>query len=159
MEESILNSTKKILGLEPTYTPFDLDVITHINAAFSLLDQLGVGPEGGFHIEDDTAVWSDFINAPPNQLYLVKTYIYLKVRMLFDPPSTSFLIEATNNQIKEYEWRLNVFREVELPPVEEQQLDYLRDKATKLSRKPRIPAGRRWIDVNINPITGEPLDQ
>ena len=114
MEESILNSTKKILGLADDYTPFDLDVITHINAAFSILDQLGVGPLGGFSIVDDTTTWSEFI-VPDNQLHLVKTYVFLKVRMLFDPPTTSFLIEAMNNQIKEYEWRLNIFREYALP--------------------------------------------
>ena len=116
MEESILISTKKILGLDATYTPFDLDVITHINAAFSLLNQLGVGPEGSFFIEDETAEWAD-LGLPPNQLHLAKTYVYLKVRVLFDPPGTSFLVEAANNQIKEYEWRLNIFREVELPPL------------------------------------------
>lgn len=115
MEESILKSTKKILGLADDYTPFDLDVITHINASFSLLDQLGVGPEGGFSIVDDTTLWVDYI-VPANQLHLVKTYIFLKVRMLFDPPSTSFLINAYNDQIKEYEWRLNVFREGVLYP-------------------------------------------
>jgi hypothetical protein len=117
MEESILKSTKKILGLADNYTPFDLDVITHINAAFSILDQLGVGPDGGFMIEDETTVWGDYV-APLNQLHLIKTYIFLKVRLLFDPPTTSFLIEATNNQIKEYEWRLNTFREWELDPTD-----------------------------------------
>jgi hypothetical protein len=111
MVDSILDSTKKILGLDATYTPFDLDIITHINAAFSILDQLGVGPEGGFFIEDAEATWADFV-CPPNQLNLVRTYVFLKVRMLFDPPTTSFLIEACNNQIREYEWRLNSFREV-----------------------------------------------
>ena len=115
MEESVLISTKKILGLDAAYTPFDLDVITHINAAFSILNQLGVGPVDGFFIEDETAKWDDFL-VPLNQISLVKTYVYLKVRVLFDPPGTSFLLEAANNQIKEYEWRLNVFREVELPP-------------------------------------------
>lgn len=118
MEDSILKSTKKILGLADDYTPFDLDVITHINAAFSLLDQLGVGQEGGFFITDDTAMWAEFL-APPNQLNLVKTYVFLKVRSLFDPPATSFLIEATEKQIKEYEWRLNVFREVVEHPYDE----------------------------------------
>lgn len=116
MEESILISTKKILGLETAFTPFDLDIITHINAAFSILNQLGVGPAGGFFIEDATTQWAAFI-VPKNQLLLVKTYVYLKVRVLFDPPGTSFLLDASNNQIKEYEWRLNMFREVELPPV------------------------------------------
>jgi hypothetical protein len=121
MEESILTSTKKVLGLEASYIPFDLDVITHINAAFSLLNQLGVGPEDGFSIEDDAAVWEDF-GVSANQLHLIKTYVFLKVRVLFDPPGTSFLLESANNQIKEYEWRLNVFREVEdypfVPPEE-----------------------------------------
>jgi hypothetical protein len=115
MEESILKSTKKILGLDAQYTPFDLDIITHINAAFSILDQLGVGPDGGFYIEDETALWSDYL-VPPNQLNLIKTYVYLKVRILFDPPGTSFLLQSAEDQIREYEWRLNVFREVLLPP-------------------------------------------
>ena len=160
MEESILRSTKKILGLDEAYTPFDLDVITHINASFSLLDQLGVGPEGGFSIEDESTLWSDYA-APANQLHLVKTYVYLKVRILFDPPGTSFLLESANNQIKEYEWRLNVFREVELPPVEIQQQQYLSNKLQKvkeLSAQSKVPTGRRWIDVNVDPVTGEPLD-
>lgn len=115
MEESILNSTKKILGLADTYTVFDLDVITHINAAFSILNQLGVGPTVMFFIEDDTAVWADF-ECPPEQLHLVKTYIFLKVRILFDPPATSYLISAATDQIKEYEWRLNTFREEVIRP-------------------------------------------
>lgn len=110
MTSSILNSTKKILGLDFDYTPFDLDIITHINAAFSVLNQLGLGPLDGFMIEDDQADWGEF-QVPQNQLNLVKTYIYLKVRTLWDPPTTSYLIEATNKQIAEIEWRLNVFRE------------------------------------------------
>jgi hypothetical protein len=116
MEESILDSTKKILGLDASYTPFDLDVITHINAAFSILNQLGVGPEEGFSISDSGSVWGDF-GVPLNQLSLVKTYVFLKVRMLFDPPSTSFLLDTYTKQIQEYEWRLNTFREVSLAPV------------------------------------------
>jgi hypothetical protein len=117
MEESILKSTKKVLGLDESYTAFDLDVITHINAAFSILDQLGVGPEGGFAIEDDLAEWNEY-PVPMNQLHLIKTYVYLKVRILFDPPGTSFLVNAANDQLKEYEWRLNIFREVALPEEE-----------------------------------------
>ena len=108
--DSILNSTKKILGLAQDYTPFDLDVITHINAAFSTLDQLGVGPAGGLFIEDSTATWDEF-DVPANQLNMVKSYFYLYVRMLFDPPQTSFHIAAMERQLKEFEWRLNVLRE------------------------------------------------
>ena len=124
MEQSILNNVKKVLGLAPTYTPFDEDVIMHINAAFSVLAQLGVGPIEGFTIEDETAVWGDFmlIAGSESSLSLVKTYIYLKVKILFDPPGTSFLLESANNQIKEYEWRLNVAREYVLPPRVEEPL-------------------------------------
>lgn len=113
MESSILTSTKKILGIAKTYTAFDLDIITHINAAFSVLSQLGVGPAEGFMIEDDTSIWEDY-DVPQNWLNLVRTYVFLKVRLTFDPPGTSYLIEAMNKQIDEYEWRLNTFREGEL---------------------------------------------
>lgn len=115
MENSILDSTKKTLGLAPDYDVFDQDIITHINSVFSIICQLGVGPEEGFYIQDETAMWSDF-PVPQNQLSLIRTYVFLKVRMLFDPPTMSFLIEAMNNQIREYEWRLNIFREMVLPP-------------------------------------------
>ncbi|MET0785496.1 MAG: hypothetical protein ABWY25_02165 [Paenisporosarcina sp.] len=114
MESSILISTKKILGVAQEYTAFDLDIITHINAAFSTLCQLGVGPTEGFAIEDEADIWDDFI-VPSNQMNMVRTYIYLKTRMFFDPPTTSFHIDAMNKQIAELEWRLNVFREVQLP--------------------------------------------
>ena len=96
--ESILNSTKKVLGLAEDYDAFDQDVITHINATFSVLNQVGVGPADGFFIEDDTAVWAD-VGLPDNQLHLVKTYMYLKVRFLFDPPGTSFHMSAMKEQI------------------------------------------------------------
>jgi len=114
MEPSILTSTKKVLGIAETYTVFDMDIVTFINTAFSILNQLGVGPVDGFFIEDESAEWEDF-EVPPNQLNLVRTYVFLKVRLLFDPPSTSFLIAAMTDQVKEYEWRLNVFREDLLP--------------------------------------------
>jgi hypothetical protein len=121
MEPSILKSTKKILGIAEDYTAFDLDIITHINSAFSTLTQLGVGPTNGFMIEDDTAVWSDFITDVPSSIYetptddlqynSVKTYVFLRVRQLFDPPTTSYLITAYDKQIQELEWRLNAHRE------------------------------------------------
>jgi hypothetical protein len=111
METSILTSTKKILGLAEDYIAFDLDVITHINSAFSTLTQLGVGPVAGFMIEDATADWSSFIPIDDIQYNSIKTYVYLRVRMLFDPPATSFVIAALNEQIRELEWRLNIHRE------------------------------------------------
>jgi hypothetical protein len=110
MENSILISTKKILGIAEDYTAFDLDVITHINTAFSTLTQLGVGPAEGFMIEDASAVWDDFV-ADDLQYNSVKSYVFLRVRHLFDPPTTSYLINASEKQIQELEWRLNVHRE------------------------------------------------
>lgn len=112
MSTSILTSTKKILGLDQEYTPFDLDIITHINTAFSTLTQLGIGPTDGFSIEDADPEWTAFVD--DDRLNSVKTYVYLRVRLLFDPPQASYLIEAINKQIAEIEWRLNMHREVEL---------------------------------------------
>lgn len=110
MEQSILISTKKNLGLAPEYTVFDLDVITHINSVFSTLAQIGIGPDVGFMIEDDAAEWADFLN---DDLHLnsVKTYVYLKVRMLFDPPQTSYHLTSMKEQIEELEMRLSYYRE------------------------------------------------
>ena len=110
MEQSILTSTKKILGIEASYQAFDLDILTYINSAFSTLNQLGIGPEDGFMIEDATPTWDSFIGSD-SRLNSVKNYVYLSVRLIFDPPATSYAIEALNQQKKELEWRLNVYRE------------------------------------------------
>lgn len=110
MSDSILNSTKKILGLAEDYNVYDLDVITFINAAFGTLNQLGIGPEEGFAIEDETPTWDDFLGAD-KRLNAVKQYVYLKVRLLFDPPDVGYLVTAFEKQIAEHEWRLNVVRE------------------------------------------------
>lgn len=111
IEQSILKATKKNLGLGAEYTAFDLDVITHINAAFFSLYQLGLGPSDGFEIggEDDT--WGEFLAAGP-ALNATKTYIYLKVRSLFDPPGTPHHISAIKEQIEELEHRLLMEREL-----------------------------------------------
>jgi hypothetical protein len=111
MEQSILIGTKKILGLDESYTAFDHDILTHINSAFSTLNQLGVGPAVQFIIEDDTATWADFINDDDAILNLVRSYVYLKVRLIFDPPATSYAIGALKEQIQEFEWRMNTSRE------------------------------------------------
>jgi hypothetical protein len=110
MTDSILDSTKKVLNLDADYTSFDQDIIMHINAAFSTLNQLGVGPQSGFMIEDNEAVWFDFL-AGDLRLNNVKTYVYLRVRMLFDPPTIGYLVDAMQKQIEELEWRINVQRE------------------------------------------------
>lgn len=107
METSILLSIKKLLGLSSDYTQFDQDVIMHINTVFGILMQLGVGPSTGFSISGDTEVWSDYIE-DMSKLEMVKTYIYMKVRLMFDPPQSSSTLQAMTEQIKELEWRLNV---------------------------------------------------
>lgn len=109
-EDSILDSTKKALGLTSDYTEFDPEIIMHINSVFATLQQLGVGPVTGFLIEDKETAWSAFIGAEEN-IASVRSYMYLKVRLLFDPPATSFAITAMENQAKEFEWRLNVVME------------------------------------------------
>lgn len=112
METSILTSTKKVLGLAADYTAFDEDVMIHINSAFSTLTQLGIGPSIGFMIEDSSSDWSEFVDMDSDpQFNSVKSYVFLKTKMLFDPPQTSFVIDALNKQIEEIEWRLNVHRE------------------------------------------------
>lgn len=107
--ESILTSIKKLLGIQEEYTNFDNDIIMHINSTFSTLTQLGVGPSNGFIIKDKSSTWDEFIS--DNRLECVKSYVYLKVRLLFDPPSTSAVMDSINRQITEYEWRLNVTAE------------------------------------------------
>lgn len=104
--DSILDSTKKLLGFESDYTAFDLDIITHINTVFFTLQQLGVGPANGFMINDREATWSEFIGL--DQINGVKSYMFVRVRLLFDPPTTSFHLESLNKQAQELEWRLNV---------------------------------------------------
>lgn len=110
METSILDSTKQILGLSADYTAFDLDILTHINSAFSVLNQVGVVIPADLNITDATTEWSE-LGLDNAKLNLVRTYIYLKVRLVFDPPGTSYLIEAVNKQIEEYEYRLRLFAE------------------------------------------------
>ena len=104
--ESILTSIKKLLGIEEDYTHFDQDLIMHINSVFAVLNQLGIGPVGGFSITDKSSKWNDYeIDTTYDML---KSYMYLKVRLLFDPPQNSFLVSSMEKQILEFEWRLNV---------------------------------------------------
>jgi hypothetical protein len=110
VEKSILKSTKKILGIAPDYLAFDLDVITHINSVFVTLAQLGIGPEEGFMIEDDTTEWEEFLGPSPLQ-NSVKSYMHLRCRLLFDPPATSFHLASMEKQVQELEYRMNVQRE------------------------------------------------
>ena len=104
--ESILTSIKKLLGIDEDTEDFDTDIIMHINSVFLILNQLGVGTSDVFSIQDKYSSWEDFI--PDGNHKAVKSYMYLKVKLLFDPPLTSAVMEAMERQIKEYEWRLNV---------------------------------------------------
>lgn len=105
--ESILTSIKKILGITEEYTHFDQDIIMHINSVFMVLTQIGIGPSEGFFIEDDSATWDDFIQEDKT-IEAVKSYMGLKVQLLFDPPLSSSVMESKKRLIDEFEWRLNV---------------------------------------------------
>lgn len=103
--DSILTSIKKMLGIGEEYAHFDADIIFHINSALMTLNQLGVGPDD-FFITTDEQTWEDYLGET-KKLEAVKSYIYLRVKMLFDPPANGTLVEAMKQQIAEFEWRLN----------------------------------------------------
>ena len=105
--ESILTSIKKLLGITEEYDHFDADIIMHINSVFMILNQLGVGPSEGFRIEDELATWDDYLS-DDKQLDLVKSYMHLKVKLLFDPPANSTVTKSMEQMINEFEFRLNV---------------------------------------------------
>ena len=104
MNGSILDSIKKNLGIVPEYTAFDDQIILDINAAFSTLHQLGFGPDEGFEITGIDEFWSDIIEEP--RFNFIKSYVCMKVRVMFDPPTSSYALDALNKQIAEYEWRI-----------------------------------------------------
>lgn len=110
--ESILTSIKKQLGITEEYTHFDTDIVININTSFMTLRQLGVGPAKGFAIKDAMATWSDFIG-DSTKLEAVKTYVYLKAKLVFDPPPSASVIDAYQETLSELEWRLNVATESE----------------------------------------------
>ena len=118
--DSILNSTKKLLGIPAEYDHFDIDIMMHINAVFMTLQQLGVGPANGFMIVDEYTNWDEFMPEGP-ALNTVKSYMGLKVQMLFDPPSSGTIMEARKAMIAEYEWRLNLAAETPKKDGEEDE--------------------------------------
>lgn len=105
--ESILDSTKAALGIVPSYNAFDDQVIMYINTAFSTLHQIGLGPDDGFEIVDSTTTWGDYLEGN-KVLNMVKTYVHISVRLMFDPPSNSFATDALKQKLAELEWRINV---------------------------------------------------
>ena len=112
-DESILTSVKKVLGIPEYYEHFDQDVLLHLNSVMSILHQLGVGPENGFVVEDDSTTWSDLFDGDidTNKMMYVKSYVCLRVRLLFDPPASSGAIDAIERQMRELEWRITVTRD------------------------------------------------
>lgn len=111
--ESILTSIKKLLGIAEEDDAFDTDIIMHINSVLMILTDIGVGPTEGFKISDKSDTWEEFLGAGV-KYEAAKTYVYLKLKPVFDPPSSTAALEAINNQSKEYEWRLNVRAESEV---------------------------------------------
>mgnify|MGYP001485557577 CR=1 FL=1 len=112
-DESILTSVKKVLGIPEYYEHFDQDILLHLNSVMSILHQLGVGPENGFVVEDDSTKWSDLFDGDidTNKMMYVKSYVCLRVRLLFDPPASSGAIDAMERQMRELEWRITVTRD------------------------------------------------
>jgi len=108
--ESILTSVKKMLGIVEEYEHFDADLIMHINSVLAILEQLGVGPSEGFSISSKAETWDDYLQ-DAKKLELVKSYIYAKVRLIFDPPTSSAVTEALNKMISEFEWRITLAAE------------------------------------------------
>lgn len=115
-ESSILNDLKKLLGVDQHYTAFDSDIIIHANSAFTVLNDLGVGPDSSFVVKD-VETWEE-LELPDDQLGMVKSYIFMKVRLAFDPPTMGFLLDALSKQIEEQEWRLKERRESLIPRTE-----------------------------------------
>lgn len=110
LETSILDSVKKVLGMDPSYTAFDMDVLMHINSALATLNQVGIGPDRGFLVMDNSSKWESVLDDDPNLLSAI-SYVWIQVRILFDPPQTSFALDAMKKQADEFLWRLNVRRE------------------------------------------------
>ena len=108
MIESILQSVKEMIGVPGSVDSFDTELIIIINSIFSALEQIGVGPDNGFSIEDDTTLWNEYLDDSA-LLGFVKPYISLKTKLMFDPPTSTAIADAMNRQISEFEWRINVF--------------------------------------------------
>lgn len=113
MNENILGSIRHATGLGDEHVFFDPDLVMHINSVFDILHQLGIGPSGGFKLETGEELWSEFLG-DSETLEMVKTYMYISVKLVFDPPQNSFLVKQLEDTKKEYEWRMNVGAESKL---------------------------------------------
>lgn len=152
MTDSILNSIKKLLGFEPEYTAFDTDITIHINSAFSVLHSLGACPPDGFMITGAEETWTSFLE-DTQHVFMVKSYVYLKVRLIFDPPATSFAIAAYQKQIDEFEWRLNSL-ELEFNPEAYNHSPNSTKATWWRMENGEFPAESDDGDLGIDPETG-----
>ena len=118
MDSSVLNDIKKLLGLEPDYTCYDIDIIMFINSALAEVAQLGYGPNTGVRIESASETWEQILPDTTTQIELVKEFVYLKTRIIFDPPQSGTVLSSYNERIKELAWRLNVSPSV-VAPIQE----------------------------------------
>ena len=151
MTDSIVVSIKKMLGLDDEYTPFDTDVIIHINTAFMTLCQMGIGPKEGFTVTDYDQTWDEFLT---NKVMLggVKTWVYLQVKMLFDPPTNSFVMDAYKTQAEQILWRLNVQAE----SVEE--MPFMREEGLKRGANPKNIPGYVEPEEEEETVPSEPSE-
>lgn len=156
---SILDSIKKLLGIDANYDVFDMDVILHINSVFSTLWELNVGPKDGFSITDNTSMWTEFIG-DVKKLNDVKTYVYLRVRILFDTPTTSFLLDSMQKQIDQLEWRLMIKTDpvIYVPPINpdanfEEEVEKVLEKYLE-----EHPLGDEFIHSQTTPISSWSFD-
>lgn len=155
-DNSILDDIKQMLSLEKDDDSFDIEVMIHINTAFSLLNQIGAAPVDGFEIDDSSTKWSDFFGDLKN-VGLVKSYIYFKVRLAFDPPSTSFTITAFETQMKELEWRINALEFVFNPKAYDSVLANNAGNADTtwiIDETQPLPEGMKAGEVGVDLTTG-----
>ena len=146
LNDSILITTKDLIGFDENYDPFDRNLIRHINSALSILHQLGIGPTDGFRITDSEATWSDFIGEGAYTLQDVIDYVYLRVKLLFDPPATGVLVELMEREINEIGYRLNVAVET----TEEEGFQngiYTSRRLPRSLWRPRHEVGRPAVSV------------
>jgi hypothetical protein len=148
--DSILDAVKKVLGFDPDYTAFDLDIIIHINSAFGSLLQLGVSNDITFVITDNTTLWETY-TANLGMLNLVKQYIYLSVKLAFDTPGTSFAIDAIKDQLAKLEWRINILAEEISPPSVpgSDELGYGPSTYVTDDDPGDVPDGSIWFDPQL----------
>lgn len=145
--DSILDSTKQYLGLDTDNTAFDLDVMMSINSAFGSLHQLGITTVDSFEVADSTTLWSTYISNLP-LLGLAKSFVYLTSRLIFDPPATSFALDAVQKQIEQYGWRINVAAEELYPPSDPTAGSFSESGVFISATDPgSVPDGSVWFDT------------